>query len=286
MLGYMHKAQPAVPDITLNNGVTIPQLGFGVFKVRPEDTRETTLAALNVGYRHIDTAQMYGNEVGVGEAVRESGLDRSEVFVTSKLNNPYHAPEDALAAFDQSLVDLDIGYLDLFLIHWPMPAVGDFVATWRAMEQMLATGSVRAIGVSNFHEPHLQRVIDEATIVPAVNQIEVHPYLVQDPLRDFCRQQGIAVEAWSPIARGRVLTDPTVVAIADKTGRTPAQVVLRWHVQRGDIVFPKSSRPERMAENFEVFDFDLTDEDMAAITGLDRGERTGPNPDEFNWIPS
>jgi 2,5-diketo-D-gluconate reductase A len=286
MLGYMHKAQPAVPDITLNNGVTIPQLGFGVFKVRPEDTRETTLAALNVGYRHIDTAQMYGNEVGVGEAVRESGLDRSEVFVTSKLNNPYHAPEDALAAFDQSLVDLDIGYLDLFLIHWPMPAVGDFVATWRAMEQMLATGSVRAIGVSNFHEPHLQRVIDEATIVPAVNQIEVHPYLVQDPLRDFCRQQGIAVEAWSPIARGRVLTDPTVVAIADKTGRTPAQVVLRWHVQRGDIVFPKSSRPERMAENFEIFDFDLTDEDMAAITGLDRGERTGPNPDEFNWIPS
>lgn len=286
MLGCMHKAQPAVPDITLNNGVTIPQLGFGVFKVRPEDTRETTLAALNVGYRHIDTAQMYGNEVGVGEAVRESGLDRSEVFVTSKLNNPYHAPEDALAAFDQSLVDLDIGYLDLFLIHWPMPAVGDFVATWRAMEQMLATGSVRAIGVSNFHEPHLQRVIDEATIVPAVNQIEVHPYLVQDPLRDFCRQQGIAVEAWSPIARGRVLTDPTVVAIADKTGRTPAQVVLRWHVQRGDIVFPKSSRPERMAENFEIFDFDLTDEDMAAITGLDRGERTGPNPDEFNWIPS
>lgn len=286
MLGYMHKAQPAVPDITLNNGVTIPQLGFGVFKVRPEDTRETTLAALNVGYRHIDTAQMYGNEVGVGEAVRESGLDRSEVFVTSKLNNPYHAPDDALAAFDQSLVDLDIGYLDLFLIHWPMPAVGDFVATWRAMEQMLATGSVRAIGVSNFHEPHLQRVIDEATIVPAVNQIEVHPYLVQDPLRDFCRQQGIAVEAWSPIARGRVLTDPTVVAIADKTGRTPAQVVLRWHVQRGDIVFPKSSRPERMAENFEIFDFDLTDEDMAAITGLDRGERTGPNPDEFNWIPS
>lgn len=286
MLGYMHKAQPAVPDITLNNGVTIPQLGFGVFKVRPEDTRETTLAALNVGYRHIDTAQMYGNEVGVGEAVRESGLDRSEVFVTSKLNNPYHAPDDALAAFDQSLVDLDIGYLDLFLIHWPMPAVGDFVATWRAMEQMLATGSVRAIGVSNFHEPHLQRVIDEATIVPAVNQIEVHPYLVQDPLRDFCRQQGIAVEAWSPIARGRVLTDPTVVAIADKTGRTPAQVVLRWHVQRGDIVFPKSSRPERMAENFEIFDFDLTDEDMAAITDLDRGERTGPNPDEFNWIPS
>ena len=286
MLGYMHKAQPAVPDITLNNGVTIPQLGFGVFKVRPEDTRETTLAALQVGYRHIDTAQMYGNEVGVGEAVRESGLDRSDVFVTSKLNNPFHAPDDALAAFDQSLVDLDIGYLDLFLIHWPMPAVGDFVATWRAMEQMLATGSVRAIGVSNFHEPHLQRVIDEATIVPAVNQIEVHPYLVQDPLRDFCRQQGIAVEAWSPIARGRVLTDPTVVAIADKTGRTPAQVVLRWHVQRGDIVFPKSSRPERMAENFEIFDFDLTDEDMAAITGLDRGERTGPNPDEFNWIPS
>lgn len=285
MLDLMKKDLPPVPDITLNNGVSIPQLGFGVFKIAPEDTRDTVLTAFDVGYRHFDTAEMYGNEAGVGAAVRDSGVERSEVFVTSKLNNGYHDPDDAMAAFERTLADLDIGYLDLFLVHWPLPAVGDFVDTWRAMEAMYATGSVRAIGVSNFHRAHLERVLAEATVVPAVNQIEVHPYLVQDPLREFCADAGIAIEAWSPIARGRVLDDPVVTAIAARISRTPSQVILRWHVQRGDIVFPKTVHRDRMIENFEIFDFDLTDEDMAAISGLDRGARTGPDPDEFNWVP-
>ena len=281
----MRKAPIPVPDITLNNGVTIPQLGFGVFKVPAPDTRDVVLEAIDVGYRHIDTAQMYGNEVGVGSAVRDSGLPRSDLFVTSKLNNGFHDPDDAMAAFARTLADLDIGYVDLFLIHWPLPAVGDFVDTWRAMEAMLATGDVRAIGVSNFHQAHLERVLAEGTIVPAVNQIEAHPYLVQESLRRFCFDNDIAVEAWSPIARGRVLSDPVVIGIAERIARTPSQVVLRWHVQRGDIVFPKTVHRERMIENFEIFDFDLTDEDMAALTALGRDERTGPDPDEFNWIP-
>lgn len=273
------------PDITLNNGVTIPQLGFGVFKIDPTVTRDMVLAAFDIGYRHVDTAQMYGNERGVGEAVRESGLPRSEVFITSKLNNGYHEPEVALRAFDRTMDTLELDVLDLFLIHWPLPAVGDFTTTWAAMEAMYASGRVRAIGVSNFHERHLQLVLDSCAVVPAVNQIEVHPYLTQDKLRSFNAVHGIATQAWSPIARGRVLTDPVIAAIAERLGRTTAQVVLRWHVQRGDIVFPKSSRPQGMAENFDIFDFRLTDSDMAAISALDRGERTGPNPDEFNWVP-
>lgn len=271
--------------ITLNNGVEIPQLGFGVFKVPPEQARDVTLTALEVGYRHIDTAQMYGNEKGVGQAVRDSGLARADVFVTSKLNNGYHAHDKALAAFERSLADLGIDYLDLFLIHWPLPAVGDFTETWAAMEQMYAGGRVRAIGVSNFHTAHLQRVLDRASVVPAVNQIEVHPYLVQDELREFNAAHGIATQAWSPIARGHVLDDPVIVEIATRLGRTPAQVTLRWHLQRGDIVFPKSSHRERMAENLALFDFELADADMAAITALECGFRTGPNPEEFNWIP-
>lgn len=281
----MHKAPIPVPDVTLNNGVSIPQLGFGVFKVGPEETGDITAEAISVGYRHIDTAQMYGNEAGVGAAVRGSGIPRSDLFVTSKLNNQFHEPAAALAAFQESLTTLDIGYLDLFLIHWPLPGVGDFVETWRAMEEMLATGHVRAIGVSNFAEEHLARVLAEGTVVPAVNQIEVHPYLTQDPLRQFCVDNGIAVEAWSPLARGKVLDDPVIVGISERIARTPSQVVLRWHVERGDIVFPKTSHRERMIENFGIFDFDLTDEDMAAISGLDRGERTGPDPAEFNWVP-
>ncbi len=281
----MHPVNPDIPDIALNNGVAIPQLGFGVFKVDPADTRDTVLTAFDVGYRHIDTAQMYGNEVGVGQAVRDSGLGRGDVFITSKLNNQYHDPAAVLAAFDRTLADLDMAYLDLFLIHWPLPGVGDFVDTWGAMERLLDDGRVRAVGVSNFTERHLQRVLDSGEVVPAVNQIEVQPYLPQDGLRDFCREHGIAVEAWSPIARGRVLTDPTVVAIAERISRTPSQVVLRWHVQRGDIVFPKTTHRERMIENIRIFDFELTDADMAAITGLGRDERTGPDPDEFNWVP-
>jgi 2,5-diketo-D-gluconate reductase A len=281
----MHKAPIPVPDVTLNNGVTIPQLGFGVFKVGPEETSEITAEALSVGYRHIDTAQMYGNEAGVGQAVRDSGIPRGELFVTSKLNNQFHAHDAALEAFQGSLDALDIGYMDLFLIHWPLPGVGDFVETWQAMEEMLATGHVRAIGVSNFTQEHLARVLAEGSVVPAVNQIEVHPYLTQDPLRQFCVDNGVAVQAWSPLARGRVLDDPVIVAISERIARTPSQVVLRWHVERGDIVFPKTSHRERMIENFEIFDFDLTDEDMAAISGLNRGERTGPDPAEFNWVP-
>jgi 2,5-diketo-D-gluconate reductase A len=275
----------AVPSIKLNNGVDIPQLGFGVFQIEPKDTRAATLEALRVGYRHIDTAEMYGNEAEVAEGLRDSGLDRAQVFVTSKLNNGFHAPDKALEAFDRSLAVMKLEYLDLFLIHWPMPGVGDFVETWKALEEIYRSGRVRAIGVSNFQPRHIERLAKEATVVPAVNQIEIHPYFIQDDVRAFDRAHGIATEAWSPIAQGQVLDDPTILGIAGRLNRTPAQVTLRWHIQRGDIVFPKSVTPARIAENFALFDFELTDADMAAITGLHRNGRRGPNPDEFNWIP-
>ena len=276
----------SVPTITLNNGVEIPQLGFGVFQIPPEETKAATLTALEAGYRHIDTAEMYGNEEGVGQAVRESAIDRSELFVTSKLNNGFHAPEDALAAFEQTLGALDIDYVDLFLIHWPLPAVGDFVETWKALEEAYAGGKVRAIGVSNFQQHHLNRLLAESTVIPAVNQIEVHPYLTQDPLRAFGSEHGIATEAWSPIAQGKVLGDPVIERIARRTEKTPAQVVLRWHIQRGDIVFPKSVTKERVEENFALFDFELGDADISDIGALNKDERTGPDPDRFNMIPS
>jgi 2,5-diketo-D-gluconate reductase A len=276
----------AVPLISLNNGVEIPQLGFGVFQIPPAETKAATLQALEVGYRHIDTAEMYRNEQGVGEAVRESGLKREDIFVTSKLNNSFHAREAALAAFDASLATLDIGYLDLFLIHWPLPAVGDFVETWKALIEIYATGKVRAIGVSNFQPAHIRRLLDETDHIPSVNQIEVHPYLTQDDVRAYDFDNGIATEAWSPIAQGKVLGDPVLVKIADRIGKTPAQVTLRWHIQRGDIVFPKSLQRARMFENFEIFDFELTSDDLAAISGLNRNERIGPDPDTNNWVPS
>ena len=274
-----------VPTITLNNGVVIPQLGFGVYQITPDDTRQTTLDALEVGYRHIDTAEMYGNEKQVGEAVAASGLSRSEVFVTSKLNNGFHARDAALRAFDETLDALGFDYLDLFLIHWPLPSIGDFVETWKAMQEISESGRVKAIGVSNFQETHLQRLFDETSIVPAVNQIEVHPYLVQDTLRAFGAAHGIVTEAWSPIAQGRVLADEVIVSIAEKVDKTPAQVTLRWHIQRGDIVFPKSVTRSRVEENFAIFDFELSDDDMRSITELDRNERTGPDPDTFNYVP-
>jgi 2,5-diketo-D-gluconate reductase A len=274
-----------VPTITLNNGVQIPQLGFGVFQIKPEDTRQATLTALETGYRHIDTAEMYGNEQEVGEAIRDSGIDRDEVFVTSKLNNGFHAHDDALAAFDLTLEALQLERLDLFLIHWPLPSVGDFVETWRAMEEIYRSGRSRAIGVSNFQAHHLRRLHEETDITPAVNQIEIHPYLTQDPLRAFDAEHGIATEAWSPLAQGKVLDDPTIVRIASAHDRTPAQVTLRWHIQRGDIVFPKSVTPSRIAENFALFDFELDEVEMADISGLNRDERTGPDPDHFNYIP-
>ncbi|WP_448622087.1 aldo/keto reductase [Geodermatophilus sp. URMC 65] len=275
-----------VPTIRLNNGVEIPQLGFGVYQVPPEDTADAVATALEIGYRHIDTAEMYGNEKGVGEAVARSGIDRGEVFVTSKLNNGFHRRDDALRAFDQSLGDLGFEYLDLFLVHWPLPGIDvDYIETWKAMEEIYASGRCRAIGVSNFQTHHLRRLFSETQVRPAVNQIEVHPYLTQEELRAFDADHEIVTEAWSPIAQGKVLGDPAIVAIAERLGRTPAQVVLRWHVQRGDVVFPKSVSRQRMQENFELFDFELGTEDMATLTGLDRGERTGPDPDTFNYIP-
>lgn len=273
------------PTVTLNNGVEIPQLGFGVFKVKPTETVSAVTTALRVGYRHIDTAEMYGNEKEVGLAITASGLDRDDVFVTSKLNNNHHPYSDALAAFDRTLSDLGLEYVDLFLIHWPLPTVGDFVETWRALESLYRDDRARAIGVSNFHAGHLRRLLDETELVPAVNQIEAHPYLTQEPLRAFNASHGIKTEAWSPLARGRVLDDPTIKDVVDRTGRTAAQVVLRWHIQLGNIVFPKSVRLDRIEENFNIFDFELSGEDMAAISKLDRGERTGPDPDTFNYVP-
>lgn len=274
-----------VPSITLNNGVQIPQLGFGTYQVPADDTREIVLAALKAGYRHIDTAQMYGNEKGVGEAIRESGIDRNEIFVTSKLNNGFHDYDDALVAMDGTLEDLGLDRVDLFLIHWPLPEVGDYTDTWRAMEEMYRQGKARAIGVSNFQPNHINKLLATGTVAPAVNQIEVHPYFIQNDVREANAGHNIVTEAWSPIAQGKVLDDPTVVRIAERLERTPAQVVLRWHIERGDVVFPKSVTPARIAENFALFDFELSDADRADITALDKGERIGPNPDEFNYIP-
>ena len=279
-----------VPNINLNDGNFIPQLGFGVFQIDPGETAEAVTEALRVGYRHIDTAEMYGNEREVGEGIRASGLDRGDVFITSKLNNRYHEPEDARRAFDETLSALGYDYVDLFLIHWPLPTLydGDFVSTWKTMEEFKGDGRARSIGVSNFQIEHLERLAAETDTVPAVNQIEVHPYFTNDAVRAYGQEHGIATEAWSPIAQGGVLDAPTITGIADKVGKTPAQVVLRWHVQRGDIVFPKSVTPSRMQENFDIFDFELNSTDMEEISDLHQDEdgRTGPHPDTFDKVPS
>ena len=280
----------AVPNITLNDGNAIPQLGFGVFQIEPENTAEAVSEALEIGYRHIDTAEMYGNEREVGEAIRASGLDRSDVYVTSKLSNAFHEPQDAREAFDRTLSDLGFDYVDLFLIHWPLPTLydGDFMSTWKALEEFKRDGRARSIGVSNFQIAHLEALAAETDTVPAVNQIEVHPYFTNEAVREYGREHGILTEAWSPIAQGGVLEDPTITRIAEKVGKTPAQVVLRWHIQRGDIIFPKSVTPSRMRENLELFDFELKSADVDEISALDRGEdgRTGPHPDTFDKIPS
>lgn len=272
-----------VPDILLNNGQTIPQFGFGVFLIPPAETVEAVSAALAAGYRHIDTAQMYGNEREVGEAIRKSGLDRSEVFVTSKLNNDAHEPDAARRAFAGTLDALGFGYVDLFLIHWPLEMRSDFVRTWQTLQEFYEDGRARSIGVSNFTEHHLRRLFREAEgPQPAVNQIEVHPYLTQNELRAFCGEHQIAVEAWAPIARGRdLLRDPEIVEIARQHGKTPAQVVLRWHIEEGHIVFPKSVTPSRIKENIDIFDFELSGADVERITALNRDERTGPDPAKF-----
>jgi 2,5-diketo-D-gluconate reductase A len=281
---------PSVPDIQLNDGNSIPQLGFGVFQIPPEETAEAVERALAVGYRHIDTAEMYGNEREVGEGIRAAGIDRAEVYITSKLNNGYHEPDAARRAFDQTLADLGSDYVDLFLIHWPLPTLydGDFVSTWKVLEEFKRDGRARSIGVSNFQIDHLQRLLDECEFTPAVNQIELHPYFQNREVASFCEGHRIAIEAWSPIAQGDVLDDPVVNEIAEAVGRTPAQVVLRWHVQRDYIVFPKSTTPERIEENFRIFDFELDDEQMARIDQLDRGEdgRRGPHPERFAYVPS
>ena len=276
----------AVPQITLNNGQSIPQLGFGVFQIEPKDTVEAVSTALQTGYRHIDTAEMYGNEKEVGEAIAKSGLSRADVFVTSKLANDAHLPDDARRAFDASLQALGFDYVDLFLILWPLPTRydGDFVSTWRTLEEFYRDGRARSIGVSNFQPHHLRRLHEETENPPAVNQIEVHPYLTQDEVRGFCAEHGIAVEAWSPIGQGLELDDPVIGSIAERVGKTPAQVVLRWHIERGDIVFPKSVTPSRVKENFDIFDFELSGGDVAEISALNKNQRTGPDPDKFDKV--
>jgi 2,5-diketo-D-gluconate reductase A len=278
-----------VPSISLNDGNTIPQLGFGVFQIEPDQTAAAVRSALEVGYRHIDTAEMYGNEKEVGQGIRDGGLDRGEVFITSKLNNGYHLPDDARRAFEATLRALGSDYVDLFLIHWPLPTRydGDFVSTWNVLEEFAKDGQARSIGVSNFQPAHLNRLDAGSNTAPAVNQIEVHPYFTNEAVRAYGREHGLVIEAWSPLAKGKVLGDDVINGIALAHGKTPAQVALRWHIQRGDIVFPKSVSPERMKSNFEIFDFGLGSDEMNAITALDRGEsgRTGPNPDEFDYIP-
>jgi 2,5-diketo-D-gluconate reductase A len=279
-----------VPNIDLNDGSAIPQLGFGVFQIKPAETADAVRLALETGYRHIDTAEMYANERGVGEGIRAAGLDRDDVYVTSKLNNGFHRPDDARRAFEQTLVELGTDHVDLFLIHWPLPTLydGDYVSTWKTLEEFKADGRARSIGVSNFQVAHLQRLAAETDVPPAVNQIELHPYFQNAEVRAYGEEHGIRTEAWSPIAQGGVLDDPAIVGVAERVGRTPAQVVLRWHVQRGSIVFPKSTTPDRIRENFALFDFELSAGDMAAIDALERGEegRTGPNPDVFDYVPS
>ena len=279
----------SIPDIRLNDGRTIPQLGLGVYQIAPLDTARAVRDALEAGYRHIDTAQMYGNEREVGEAVRASGLGRDGVFVTSKLSNASHRPDDARRAFDATLTALGFDAIDLFLIHWPLPTLydGDFVSTWRVLEEFQRDGRARSIGVSNFQPAHLEWLAAETDTVPAVNQVEVHPYFPNDAVRGYGRQHGIVTEAWAPLAQGKVMADPAIAAIAARLGRSPSQVALRWHVQRSDVVFPKTSSPARMRENLDLFEFELGPDDMAALASLDQGPagRIGPHPDSFDWVP-
>jgi 2,5-diketo-D-gluconate reductase A len=272
-----------IPEVSLNNGVQIPQIGFGVFLVPESETKAAVATALQAGYRHIDTAKLYQNEAEVGAAIAESGIDRSDIFVTTKVWNSEQGFDPAIASFEASLDRLGLEVLDLLLIHWPAPNLNRYVETWQGFEKLYADGRVRAIGVSNFGIPHLQRLAEESSVVPAVNQIELHPLLPQAELRVFHAEHGIVTEAWSPLARGgSVLTEPAVLAIGERLGKSPAQVILRWHLELGNVVIPKSVTPSRIAENLDVFDFTLTDEDLVAISALETGDRIGPNPDTFN----
>ncbi|MCD2186383.1 aldo/keto reductase [Actinomycetospora soli] len=272
-----------VPGIELNSGATIPQLGFGVFQIDRSQTAETVAKALEIGYRHIDTAQMYGNEAEVGEAIRSSGIGRDELFVTTKCNNSNHGRLDSQKALDESLEKLGLDHVDLYLIHWPLPGKDLYVDTWKGFEEAAKDGKARSIGVSNFQDHHLERLFAETETVPAVNQIELHPHLQQLAMRSFDERHGIATEAWSPIGQGQgVIDEPTITGIAKKHDKTGAQVTLRWHVQLGNIVFPKSVTPSRIQENFDIFDFELSDEEMSSIAELERAERLGPDPDQFD----
>lgn len=272
-----------VPTIRFNNGVEIPQIGFGVFQVPPDEVVEPVRTAIESGYRLIDTAAAYQNEEGVGKAIADSGVARDDLFVTTKLWNADQGYDEAMRAFDTSLGKLGLDTVDLYLIHWPLPKRDRYVDTWKAFEKIYADGRARAIGVSNFTERHLNRLFDETGVVPAINQIELHPKLPQEDMRAFHASHGIVTEAWSPIGQGKgLLEDPTLKAIADSVGRTPAQVVLRWHVQLGNVAIPKSVTPDRIQQNIEVFDFELSDADMGAITALGSGERVGPDPEEFD----
>jgi 2,5-diketo-D-gluconate reductase A len=277
----MRTSQTTVPTIHLAGEVEIPQLGFGVFQVPPAETAEVVTQALNAGYRHIDTAAAYRNEAGVGDAIHAAGLDRDEVFITTKCFNDDHGYDQAIRACKASLERLEVSYLDLYLIHWPVPVHDRYVETWKALIDLQADGLTRAIGVSNFQPAHLRRVIAETGVTPAVNQVELHPAFQQTGLRREHAELGIVTEAWSPLAQGLVLDDPAIVAIAQAHGRSPGQVVIRWHIQLGNVVIPKSVTPERIEQNFEVFDFHLSDSEMDSINALDAGERTGPDPDTF-----
>jgi 2,5-diketo-D-gluconate reductase A len=274
-------AELTIPSLTLHDGVEIPQLGFGVFQVPPEDTQEVVELALDAGYRHIDTAGAYRNEKGVGAAIEASGLAREDLFVTTKLWNSEQGFETTLAAFEASLRRLDLDHVDLYLIHWPVPSEDRFVETWRAFERIQKEGGARTIGVSNFRVEDLERLEAETDTRPTVNQIELHPRLQQAELRAWHADHEVVTEAWSPLAQGELLDDGTIIAIAERHGRTPAQAILRWHLQLGNVVFPKSVTPERIRENLGLFDFELSDEEMAEFERLDRGERIGPDPETF-----
>ncbi|MFF0199653.1 aldo/keto reductase [Streptomyces sp. NPDC005017] len=272
-----------VPPIILNNGVEMPQLGFGVWQVPDAEAQNAVATALEFGYRSVDTAAIYGNEAGTGKAIAASGVPREEIFVTTKLWNSDQGYDSTLRAFDDSAAKLGLEYVDLYLIHWPVPARDRYVDTYRAFEKLLGDGRVRAVGVSNFLPEHLERLIGETSVIPAVNQIELHPHLQQHAARAYHAEQGIRTEAWSPLGQGKGLLEvPAIVAVAQKHGRTPAQIVLRWHLQQGTIVIPKSVTPSRIRENIEVFDFTLDTEDLAAIGALNEDRRLGPNPATFD----